>query len=49
MGGNSFRGVELEDGSANVNLQQTRELYGGDTLTLIWNGTTWLETNYSDN
>ncbi len=49
MGGLSYRGVELEDGTANVNLQQTRELYGGDTLTLIWNGTTWLETNYSDN
>jgi len=26
-----------------------RYLYTGDTLTLIWNGTNWLETNYSDN
>ncbi|WP_186990658.1 hypothetical protein [Constantimarinum furrinae] len=47
--GNSFRGVELIDNTTNVNLQQTRQLYGGDTLSLLWNGAQWLETNYSDN
>jgi hypothetical protein len=47
--GTSFRGVELIDGTANVNIQQTRQLYGGDTLSLIWSGTEWLETNFSDN
>ncbi len=49
VNGNAFRGIELLDGTTNVNLQQTRQIYGGDTLSLIWNGTEWLETNFSDN
>lgn len=49
VGSSSAFGVEIIDGTGNINLQQTRILLGGDILTLIWNGTEWLETNYSDN
>jgi len=41
-------GVTLSD-SGNCNLSATRNLYQYDTLTLIWNGSQWLEIKYIDN
>ncbi|MCB0686853.1 MAG: hypothetical protein KDC53_10015 [Saprospiraceae bacterium] len=32
-----------------VNTSGTRNFAEGDTIQLIWNGTTWLENHFSDN
>ncbi|MCB0689348.1 MAG: hypothetical protein KDC53_22575 [Saprospiraceae bacterium] len=40
---------QLLDGTSNVNLPANRVLSVSDTIQLIWNGSTWLETHFSNN
>ncbi|MBE7442680.1 MAG: hypothetical protein HS119_09535 [Flavobacteriales bacterium] len=41
--------LTLNDGAANFNIAGNALLYTADTITLIWNGTKWLELSRSDN
>lgn len=40
--------IEIDE-SATVNLSSTHALGQNDTVTLLWNGSRWIETSYSDN
>lgn len=42
-------GIEVLDATINTNLQGNRILNTEDTLSLIWNGTKWIETHFSNN
>ncbi|TXB64373.1 hypothetical protein FRY74_11315 [Vicingus serpentipes] len=41
--------LTINDDKANANLAGNALLYTGDTMTLIWNGSKWMELSRSDN